>query len=300
MIICLIVSDGNEAVCEDGVFLLDRDMYYTVVTEEDIDGADDREEPSFEEKMNHIFMVEQRRKAFLSDHWVKRHPWLYSLNDGFFTEEFLNAMNEYKASEDPQSINSFVNELSDTRLYSGYVFSQKFCDDFMEEVFGIVESGLPLLRPNSMNNYGVVLADVGMDSIWLELLTYLKPMFSVLFPECYEKLDEHHTFTVHYKMDRQKELDMHVDSSLVTINLCLGKQFKGGDLYFRGHAGSQEEENLFVEHSRGTALFHLGSHIHGATPITEGERMNLIIWYRSTEDTSQQILSDKHDNHPTV
>jgi hypothetical protein len=40
----------------------------------------------------------------------------------------------------------------------------------------------------------------------------------------------------------------HVDDSEVTLNVCLGKQFSGGDLFFRGvrcdnhvHSGTQQE-----------------------------------------------------------
>ena len=97
-------------------------------------------------------------------------------------------------------------------------------------------------------------------------------------------------------MNRQKELDIHVDSSVITVNLCLGKNFKGGELVFKGHVGDKSSEDFVVEHEPGSALLHLGSHIHGANPITEGERMNLIIWY--TKKNEDSFISDVHHSHP--
>ena len=41
-------------------------------------------------------------------------------------------------------------------------------------------------------------------------------------------------FVVEYGADKDKKLDWHVDDSDVTLNVCLGKQFEGGDLVFSG------------------------------------------------------------------
>jgi hypothetical protein len=47
-------------------------------------------------------------------------------------------------------------------------------------------------------------------------------------------LDSHHGFIVEYELGKDSKLDFHVDEADVTLNLCLGKEFKGGDLYFAG------------------------------------------------------------------
>ena len=31
----------------------------------------------------------------------------------------------------------------------------------------------------------------------------------------------------------------------------------------------------------GSGVLHLGQHVHSALPITEGERLNLVVWMRS-------------------
>jgi hypothetical protein len=41
-------------------------------------------------------------------------------------------------------------------------------------------------------------------------------------------------FVVEYGADKDKKLDWHVDDSDVTLNVCLGKEFVGGDLVFSG------------------------------------------------------------------
>ena len=41
------------------------------------------------------------------------------------------------------------------RVYSFPVFTQEFCDLFMEEIEHFESSPLPKGRPNTMNNYGV-------------------------------------------------------------------------------------------------------------------------------------------------
>lgn len=44
------------------------------------------------------------------------------------------------------------------------------------------------------------------------------------------------------------------------------------------HRFRVEGEITEFEHEIGTAFVHLGKHIHGARPIEEGERVNLIVW----------------------
>ncbi|KAK7390903.1 hypothetical protein VNO78_19093 [Psophocarpus tetragonolobus] len=56
---------------------------------------------------------------------------------------------------------------------------------------------------------------------------------------------------------------LHVDDAEVTLNICLGKEFSGGELFFRGHA-----------------ILHPGHNRHGAKPTTSGNRMNLVLWCR--------------------
>lgn len=41
------------------------------------------------------------------------------------------------------------------------------------------------------------------------------------------------------------------------------------------------------EHKKTIGLLHRGQHMHGAMPISEGERYNLIIWMRSSQQRNQ-------------
>ena len=85
------------------------------------------------------------------------------------------------------------------------------------------------------------------------------------------------------------QLDFHIDDADVTLNVCLGKQFEGGNLYFGGvrcayHQSSapRKEEEFIFEHKRGQGIFHLSKHLHLAQHIKSGTRHNLIMWCRSS------------------
>ncbi|KAG7032533.1 putative PKHD-type hydroxylase, partial [Cucurbita argyrosperma subsp. argyrosperma] len=100
-------------------------------------------------------------------------------------------------------------------------------------------------------------------------------------------LDSHHGFVVEYGIDRDVELGFHVDDSEVTLNVCLGKQFSGGELFFRGircdkhvNTETQSEEIFDYFHVPGHAVLHRGRHRHGARATTSGRRVNLLLWCR--------------------
>ncbi|KAK9033539.1 hypothetical protein V6N11_049726 [Hibiscus sabdariffa] len=89
--------------------------------------------------------------------------------------------------------------------------------------------------------------------------------------------------------ERDVELGFHVDDSEVTLNVCLGKQFSGGDLFFRGvrcdkhvNTETQTVEILDYSHIPGHAVLHRGRHRHGARATTSGQRFNLLLWCRSS------------------
>lgn len=61
---------------ENGNFECDVTKHYTIVTEADIE---EEEDPHFTDKeyFDHIMGVEERRKAFIKNHWTPKHQWLY-------------------------------------------------------------------------------------------------------------------------------------------------------------------------------------------------------------------------------
>ena len=123
---------------------------------------------------------------------------------------------------------------------------------------------------------------------------YIRPLAEMLYPEHIsgEDAEENYAFIVDYQKDPDDDLDEkdfdidlkeHRDSSVATLNVCLGyDNFTGGNVSFRA-----DEPGGFGQNSRGTgeiamtpglAMLHKGQHRHAALPITNGRRVNLIIW----------------------
>jgi hypothetical protein len=174
-----------------------------------------------------------------------------------------------------------------------------------------------------MNNYGAILDDFGFDEVLDQfMLHYVNPMSKIIFPAISDKLNRHHGFIVEYQVGKDTKLDFHVDDSEVTINLCLGETFTGGDLYFGGIRCSHHQqtaplegmfsrtpegvitvlqsnltfrvvclgEEFLIDHTAGQALIHYGHHRHAATPIKTGRRMNLILWCRASSLRTMENL----------
>jgi hypothetical protein len=163
-----------------------------------------------------------------------------------------------------------------------------------------------------MNNYGLVVNEMGMQPLMDGLLELLAPLANRLFSSepVVHGLDHHHSFIVQYKSDNLKGdrgLDMHHDASEVTVNVCLGRDnFQGGDLLFCGRADAADHRKYqhSYKHVKGRAVMHLGRHRHGAEDIlptvvpaatatpaitatgvpatVDSERLNLIMWLRSS------------------
>ncbi|MCP4139106.1 MAG: hypothetical protein GY755_02255, partial [Chloroflexi bacterium] len=93
---------------------------------------------------------------------------------------------------------------------------------------------LPKQRPNSMNDYGVVLNYIGLEPFITDLCdNFLNIIAEWMFPfkdtnfTYFGTLDHHHTFTVEYELNGDIFLDMHVDDSEITFNINLFDQFYG-------------------------------------------------------------------------
>lgn len=151
-------------------------------------------------------------------------------------------------------------------------------------------SRVRVAAPNSMNRYGLIL-DSTEDGAGRWPLTPLRealaPLAVRLFPEL-GPMDAHHGFVVRYTLDGDRDLGFHADDAEVTMNLCLGGGFSGGELYFSGrrcmrhHDDPERPGEAYVwAHRPGVALLHAGAHRHGAHPITAGQRDNLVLWMRS-------------------
>jgi hypothetical protein len=179
-----------------------------------------------------------------------------------------------QAASAEDSFRSLVTENS-PGIFTFDLFSLSFCDALLKELDNYEASGLPQRRPNTMNNYGLVVNEMGMQPLMDSLLTLVAPVAKKLFhtePVVYG-LDHHHSFIVQYKSNQLKGdrgLDMHHDASEVTMNICLGRDsFQGGDLLFCGMAGEADHRKyqFSLKHVKGRAVMHLGRHRHGAEDI---------------------------------
>ena len=86
-------------------------------------------------------------------------------------------------------------------IYSFNLFTEVFCDLFEAEIDAFKRSGLPCRRPNTMNKGGLVVNDIGMESLMTDVLTtIIAPLAAVIYPQ--EKfvtsIDHHHSFVVAY------------------------------------------------------------------------------------------------------
>ena len=128
--------------------------------------------------------------------------------------------------------------------------------------------------PNSMNKYGVVLGGELKPLLARLVAHHIAPIAADEYPELQPLKKHPYAFVVDYDVKKQRSLAAHFDSSDVTLNLCLGGEFRGGAVVF--YKGNKPE--FEYQHDVGYAVVHRGSHIHRAKPITRGTRSNLILW----------------------
>ncbi|XP_060105256.1 2-oxoglutarate and iron-dependent oxygenase domain-containing protein 2 [Heteronotia binoei] len=230
----------------------------------------------------------RERKAIISQSYTPKHPELYTLQDSFLAPEFVETV-KYCTSKgaDLQGLLSRVELISDKRIFRLPVFTEEFCRAFIEELENFERSEMPKGRPNSMNNYGVLLNELGMDEAFITPLRekYLGPISALLYPDCGGGyLDSHKAFVVKYALHEDLDLSSHYDNAEVTLNVSLGKEFTEGNLYFAEfrQVPSPLPRYVDVEHVPRHGLFHRGGQMHGALPIASGERWNLIVWMRSS------------------
>jgi hypothetical protein len=131
--------------------------------------------------------------------------------------------------------------------------------------------------PNTMNRYGAVLREIGLGSFAEVLLRRVVAPLARRFYPGVGPLRGTHGFLVEYSPDTQSSLGAHSDDSAVTLNVCLGRKFEGGDLAFELDDGREVRE-LKVQHAVGQAVLHRGQQYHRARRVTSGRRTNLILW----------------------
>ncbi|KAL1529021.1 hypothetical protein AB1Y20_010341 [Prymnesium parvum] len=209
---------------------------------------------------------------------LRRDPSLFAASSvsGWLDERFSQLLTAVRRGEEAP----FLIEEVASEVYTFPLLRAEACGALAAEVDHFGASGLEARRPNSMNNYGLVLNDIGLRPALTELQSLVQPVLQALFPTEGAQLDDHHSFVVSYRPEEDKGLDMHTDDSDVTLNVCLGDDFEASGLTFCGNVGAPDHRQLSTtyQHTPGRAVVHLGRRRHGADDIQRGRRINLIMW----------------------
>lgn len=218
-----------------------------------------------------------RERQDIIETFVKKHP--HALPE-LYEEDLEKFLMDVAIDERLRRGEAEFEKVSDG-VWSFQLFTPEFSKRLLAEIDCFYASGLPAARPNSMNNYGVIVNDVGLERFVTTLQRLvLQPVARRLFPKAGVYFDSHHSFVVKYRADQDSHLDVHTDDSDVTFNACLGREFEGCGLVFCGMIGTPEHRQhcTTYQHSIGKCVVHLGNRRHGADHITSGERLNLIVW----------------------
>lgn len=213
-------------------------------------------------------------------------------------------------------------------VYTIPIFCDTFCSELLDATDKISEASAASdnsvaqrLRERPLN-----LEACGFE--WLsDILLHLivRPLTAVAFPNETGRrmgsasgggndLDWKTAFLVGYGLEKtpgitRTSLIRHSDDSEVTLNICLGKVFAGGELVFgdiRGNSalatvhsgggsgtrgaggggggtgtGGGIAKSTKVAPRLGRALLHRGRQLHEVLPVVEGERFAMVLWARS-------------------
>ncbi|XP_068750350.1 2-oxoglutarate and iron-dependent oxygenase domain-containing protein 2-like [Montipora capricornis] len=241
------------------------------------------------ERRRNMYKDSQTRRELIVAKYKPLHPHVYTLKESYLADSFLSIVQYAKSIEQATTsgLLAMLDHCDASNVYAFQVFTPAFCEDFIQEINNFESTDLPKGRPNTMNKYGIVLNELGFDEGFCSPLrtNYLTPITKLLFPDHGgDSLDSHKAFTVHYRIGEDLDLSYHYDNAEVTLNVSLGKAFTGGELFFGDmrQVPLKEAECTECEHKPSYGLLHRGQHMHGALPIQSGERINLIIWMRSS------------------
>ena len=165
-----------------------------------------------------------------------RHPELFLADGAPFRDEWLDsgvvsALDSLKAAgamgmpaggggastanrRAQRGLRQILHEELAGRVYSFPLLTPAFCEMLVAEVEHYEASGLPSHRPNTMNNYGLILNQIGLRPLLTALQSrVILPFSSLIFPAEGSEFTEHYSFVCQYKVDEDTHLDMHHDDS---------------------------------------------------------------------------------------
>lgn len=178
---------------------------------------------------------------YLQNHSKCRDLFQASFQKSWLDDRFIQAL-ELLQSNSP--LDTLVDQNLITEIFPNVfslpVFTPSLCNLIIEEAESFLEYAalhdLAVYRPNSMNKYGLVLNQMGMQDLLTDFQQqFLLSISRALYPVEASHFTGHHSFIVSYSPDKDRTLDMHTDDSDVTWNICLGKEgFVGSGLTFCG------------------------------------------------------------------
>lgn len=217
-----------------------------------------------------------------------RQPQLASISDGMLAPSLVAAL----AKGAPRSV---LHERA-SGVFEFELFTEQTCQMWLRELHAFdhhcARTNAAPTRPNSMNAYGVVLHELGLEYAMDDLVSRcVRPLAqSALSAHHADTLDHQHAFVVDYAVGGDRSLDLHVDDSEVTLNVCLGWEFEGAGVQFHGvrcdahRSDASDQRERFEWTPRvGSALLHAGANRHCVTELRDGRRTNLIVWAKSTK-----------------
>jgi hypothetical protein len=107
------------------------------------------------------------------------------------------------------ALRSILAEEVPGRVFSFEMLQPSFCAQLLAECEQYEASGHPIHRPNSMNNYGIILNQIGMRPLLDDLQARaVLPLTRMLFPTQGARFSAHHSFLVKYRQGEDLGLDM--------------------------------------------------------------------------------------------
>ena len=201
--------------------------------------------------------VPRDHREFVESHYPRKHPKLFDPSElpALLDPQFAAAL-----SQGSEALRALWTEEA-RGLYAVRIFSDAFCQQLLEECEHFeawcIANGVAVHRPNTMNNYGAIVDDFGMAPMMRAIMCDVVAPLSLCAgysdvlgdgsrgsgdgaeaqegaessrsggdSEC--PFGSHHAFLVSYALGKDRDLGFHVDSSDVTLNVCLGRTFEGG------------------------------------------------------------------------
>ena len=244
---------------------------------------------NWEDIKNHI-LDPRAAKAIFQSKWYRKGP--------PSVEDVLSGRSEVDL--DPHLLEGWMDqELFD--VYSMPLLSRDFCVKLLRSVQAVATLG----ETEQFHDLHVGKRPIDLDTIdlsWINNLLFhlvIRPISRHLYKdtETIDDLDWRQGYVAGYSANPtaqhatpRQRLVSHTDDSEVTMNVCIGEDFEGGALQFRGLRGTTDGVELMghFQPIPGTALIHAGRHFHEVTEVTKGNRYTYIIWARSWKGARKQ------------